>query len=596
MWRQPNIPAPNRQQTFSLKTFTGGLNNFATSPEQNCATDILNMEFRDEHAMAKRFGTTRADTTDMPYPITHLNTYRPYTDTDVPVRADKERILIGTHEKAVTRTDGMEALVEGVNYMGMYFYVYGEDIYVHAKGQAASTYVQVVGTPDTESRTWKIDAPPTTAVPLGTEHQQGVRIYNYNSSTISYVPCQNELEDASKGANVPPAYTSYIVTHKNRLFLSGNRRDDDNVFISDALNPFYFPVSLPIQIPPNSEEVVGMAIYDDGVVVSRTTDMYAITGDTNNKELGYELFKLRRLNTHVGFMNNRVAHFAHNYLFYLGADKKVYALSSVRSADKVLVTSVISNKLDLTAAPLAFTDAELKASVGVFHENMYYLSIGTRILVYSYLHTAWTVFDNLQVTSFERRGTALYMGDSEGHVVQFDKTTYLDKGKPFKARWASTWFDMGDTLSFKHFKEFIVLGQAYKDSSSDVRVGFEIDYAEQRHSYTVENKMSVWGVSAFGDRFITKHMNESYPLHIGARGRVIRITLENSYVETGKVQKLDELHVMTRMRDDDLVYVIDEKTWYLYRDLEFHGVNANEFNQPMSVLQISGDFEFRTKR
>lgn len=596
MWYQNNTPAPNRTQSYSIKSFTAGLNNYNTAPAENHATNILNMEFRDEHAMAKRFGSSRVDDVEMASPVTQLDLYRPYKDADVLVRADKGKVRLGEVEKALSRTDGVEPVLEGVTFMGSYFFAYGEDLYVFTKAQAASTYVKHVGTVSDTYRIWKVVKPPEAAVPLDKTHQQGVRVYSFTSSTIHYEPCQNEIEDASKGANVPPSHVSFLVSHKNRLFLSGNRKDDDNVFITDALNPYYFPVSLPMQVPPNGDAVRGLAVYDDGVVVSRTHDMFAITGDTNNKELGYELFKLRRLNVHIGFMNNRVAHFAHNYLFYLGADKKVYALSSVRQTEKVLVTSVISNKLDLTAAPLSFTDAELARSVAAFHDNLYYLSIGTRILVYSYVHTAWTVYDNLRVTSFAKRGTELLMGDEEGHVKQFDKSTYLDKGKPYKALWSSTWLDMGSAMDYKHFKEFMVLGQAYKDSVSNVRVNFEIDYAEVKHTYTVENKMSVWGVSAFGDRFITRHMNESYPLHIGARGRVIRFTLSNSYVQTGTLETQEELRMLTHMKDGDLVLVKESNSWHLYRDLAFHTIEPQELNQPMSVLQVSGDFEYRTKR
>lgn len=595
MWYQHNTPSPNRVQSFTIKEFTGGLTNRSTYPSMNQALDILNMEFADEHAMRKRAGTSRVNDIEMHAPVTHIGTFRPYTDTDMEVVCDGITLRIGEEEVELPKAD-VGKLMDAVNHMGAYFFTYGRNLYAYTKAQAEGTYVKLTGEDDGEYHVFRIISAPMTYTPLDTEHDQGVRVYNMNAGTIQYQPCQLELEDPYKGANVVPKNSSFITQHKNRLFVSGNVKDDDNVSISDALNPYYFPAALPIQIPPNSDKVNGLAVYDDAVLVSRTHDLFAITGDTNNPELGFERFKLRKLNVHIGFMNNRVAHSAHNYLFYLGADKNVYALSSVRQADRTLVTNLLNKHLDFKREPFTLTDEELNNACGVFHEDMYYLSVGSDVLLYSYQHQAWTRYNNLNITSFTLSGMKLHMGDADGHVKAFDNSTYMDKGEPFLARWTSTWIDMGDAPSYKHFKEFMLLGQAFNDTVSTVRVSFEIDYANVNHTYDVENKMSRWGVSAFGDRFITRNISESFPLHIGMRGRVIRFTLESGFEKKKVLADTGDLLREIEMRNNELFYLQDMDEWHVYRNHRFEQIEPAKLNEPMSVLQVSGDFEFRTKR
>ena len=62
-------------------------------------------------------------------------------------------------------------------------------------------------------------------------HLEGVLNVDYTNSNIWYEPCKAEIEDEYKGVNVIPKNIKYIVGHKGRIFASGDREDDDNIYI-----------------------------------------------------------------------------------------------------------------------------------------------------------------------------------------------------------------------------------------------------------------------------------------------------------------------------------------------------------------------------
>ena len=53
---QKNTPPPNKILNFSLRNFSGGLNNASDLLEDNESSDLLNMSFVDETLLEKRKG------------------------------------------------------------------------------------------------------------------------------------------------------------------------------------------------------------------------------------------------------------------------------------------------------------------------------------------------------------------------------------------------------------------------------------------------------------------------------------------------------------------------------------------------------------
>ena len=585
-------PPPNKLLNFTLKDFSGGLNNRSDQLKDNEAPDILNMDFADDTIMEKRkgqeyFNEWQRDNTNF------IGEFRPHQDEDVLVTATNTHLYI--ENEVLTDLNGS---VNPINHNGRLMFADGDKLYVYAKfPQEESTYFKIHGNTINDYVLFEVVSPKDNHPRLDTSHVQGVLNVDYNNYTVYYEPCENEMLDNFMGANVVPKGAKYLVSHVGRLFVSGMEDDDDAVFISHISNPFYFPVTLPMRLPPNSDKIVGMHIFDDTVVVGRKDDLYAIFGRTNRPDTGFEPFSLRRINTHTGFANHKAIDIAHNYLFYLGNDGNVYALSSTRLDEKLISTTIISRQLDLFKHPINITRDDFKTANSVFFNDRWYLNIGDVTLVYFYRTRSWTLFKNINATHMYVYKGKLIWSNKDGYIAQFSDNNYLDFGKPYKCYWHSKLMDMGDANSFKQFRECFLVAHTYEEHNSLINVRFEIDYTDVKDRVVIENQISIWGKSKWGDRLINRNINETYPIIIGRRGRNIRFKITNGYEIHGEVNTFDELETYRGRVEGVLVYVLDEEAYYLYTSREWVKQDIeNDLNQRLKFYQVNGDYELRGKR
>lgn len=590
---QKSTPPPNKILPFTLNVFNGGLNNRSTLLQPNEASDLLNMTFYDQTIMEKRKGSKVFGTVTLPEAVTYLEEYKPYSDADKVVRAGKTKFYLDGTQVA-TLTDGMD----GTNFQGKYFFVDGNSIRVYGKfPQATSTYERVSGTPVNDYKVMTVVSCPTTYTALDTTHRRGVTVYDYANSKVWYEPCQNEKVDPYLGASVVPEKPRYIANHSGRMYVSGSEKDNDNVFLTQVGNPYYFAVALPLQMPPNSDKVVGLSVYDNSVVIGREEDVHVIDGVTNNPDLGFDMFRVRKLNTHTGFASNKSVAIAHNYLFFIGNDGNAYALSSTGTDEKTLATSLLTNTVDLFAAPFRFTRDDIKNATSHFHKDLWYVSIKGYVLIYSYRHRAWTVWDNLNARSFYTYNGELIWGNESGQTCEH-ATDYLDQGKPYIAYWYSMAFDNGDASSYKQYRDFYILAHTFPEVDSDIRVTFEVDYADVTGETVVQNQLAVWGKTRFGERFINRNINASLPFTIGRRARSIRVRLVNGYKLRASVGTYAELDGLVGKEEGYLAYVSGENKYYVYKieTTSWTEVPVTSLNQAMRVYQVHGEYELRGKR
>ena len=523
--------------------------------------------------------------------VSFIDEFKPYQGEDMLLKATESTMYIG--DEVLTDLQGKP---NGVNHNGMYIFADGDSLYTYAKlHQEESTYRKVLGTPVDDYMLFEIISPPDEHAQLGTEHVEGVLVADYDNAVVYYEPCENEFSDTYKGANVVPNSVKYIVSHGGRVYLSGDDRDDDNVFISDLRRPFYYPVSLPIQLPPTSDKIVGMVVYDNSIVVGRTGDIYAIFGNTNRPDMGVEPYFLKRINTHTGFANNDAVSIVHNHLFFLGNDGNTYALGSTRVNEKELSTVITSKTIDILKSPINLTLDDIKTATAYFHQDMWYLSIKDKVLVFSYRNMAWTMWDGFNAKCFYVLGDKLIWGMKNGYVATFGED-YLDFGTPYQAFWYSKHFDMDDANSYKQFREFFIVAHTFNDYNSNINLLFEVDYADIKDSVSIENQISIWGKSKWGDRLINRNVNPSLPFVIGRRGRTIRFKFTNGYFVHGMVDTAIELESYVGRAEGVLVKVIDENAFYLYTGGSWTIMEKEDLNQRMKVYQINGDYEMRGKR
>lgn len=590
-WIRNSNPPPNRKLEFNLEDFTGGLNNRSSVIEDNQCANILNIRYTYNNALEKRNGFKPLNSYVNANPITYVSEFKPYVDVDQLVVASNNQITFD-----FTTSYAIAGEVDSVNFQGLHFYCDGVDLFVYGKfPQVGDTFTIIIGTPVATNTRMKVVDPPAGYTPLNASFTRGKTVYDYTAGTVHYEPCENELNDPYKGANLQPENPKFIQVHKNRLFVSGDHKDDDNVYITDSGNPYYFAVGLPIQLPPNSDKVRGMTIYDDAVMVGREFDMYKIQGDTNNPELGFPLFELRRINTHTGVANNHCFDVAHNYLFFLGSDGIAYALATTRMDERLVGTQIISQSVDIFSAPISAMQSDVLNARTVFDNEHWYVQIGDNTLVYSYRIRSWTMYDYVDMNAPFYWKDKLIWGRKDGKVVEWSND-FLDDGRPIFCTWHSKSFDFGSSVRYKQFKEFFLVTHAFDYNDTDVRITFNIDYSDVNVATTVENKLSIWGKAKFGDRFINRNINASVPSVIGRRARYMRVIVSNGYRVNNTVALPIDLLDIPEKYNYMGAYVTSESRYYYYFQGTWYPLTAEEVNQPMRVYKVNGEYEMKGKR
>lgn len=593
----------NPQSQFAINNTAGGINNRTVEVSPNEAMDLRNMAFYDLALMEARRGSD-IDTTmpSVSNKITWLHQYIAYnggaqmvlgTDTSMNFGS------IGTSPNlAPSFTFPTQGHADGVNFNGKYYFVDGSALYVYGTFPTVSdTHTAFTGTPDSLYHVFKVVAPPSNFTPLADPNTVGVTHYDFTNKQVWYEPCNHEMTDSYKGAVTLPPNPKYIEAFKGRIYVAGYTVSDNQLYVSDVSNPYYFPTATAVQLTPNGDLINCVTVYDNSIIIGRNHDIYALTGDTNNPTLtSMTLFSLRKLNSHSGIASNQATSQALNYLFFLGYDGNVYSLTSSTTNEKLMATTLMTDKLDLFADPYNFVPSDFNNSFCNFSNDKWYLSINNFIFVYSFRHKAWTVFDNINARAMANLDGTLYWGTDDGKVCKFTDNNYYDRGKPYKSWWTSGWFDMKDQSNFKHFQEFFVSSATFDNFNSDINLTFEVDYRESNDAIQAESSRSVWGTSKFGDLFITKSINYTQPFYLGERGRRIRITMSNGYYLSQTVAQKQNLDSITGRTEGMLVQTLDTGYYYLYTDFNWKQVTDADLNQPMRVYSIVGLYEIRGKR
>jgi hypothetical protein len=591
-WIQQSSPPPNQIHSFSLQNYAGGMNNRSRMLQDNESPHVLNMMFTDQEVLERRPGTKKYDEVHLGEPVTWMDEYRPFDETDQLIRATDTKIYA---DGAQIATTGWR--ITGVNYQGKYIYTDGGNVRVYGKFPQASIgeYVEVRGTPDAGYTVFRVASPPSGFTPLPEPHREGKTVYDYATKTLWYEPCDYEVKDTSRGSNVVPTNTDYLVSHKGRIFVSHDERADDTVYLSEIGNPYYFPVYASVQLPPTNDRVYGLEVFDDAVVIGRHEDIYLLRGETNDPNLGLPLHKLEKVNSHTGVLGARSLNVVNNYLFFLGSDGVVYGMSSAYT-NGYLATEIISKQVDLFKEPINLTFSDLRNSSTYYDDEHWYLNAGGKTLVYSYRHRSWLMWKGLNARTMFRLGDELIWGTWTGGTHTFDKASYTDLGKPFKSTWESKYFDMGQASTYKQFREFYIVAHTFDDFPSDIRFRFEVDYADVNAEVIVKNQTSRWGLSLFGDRFITRNVNSSSPIVIGRRGRLIRFLANVGFEVAHTKTNASELETIPGKVDNLCAYVTSEDTYYVYSKGAWIPLVESDYNQAMRIYQINGDYEFRGKR
>jgi hypothetical protein len=540
--------------------------------------------------MEKRKGYSRYNETLYPGGIEYLDTFK---------TKEIEVMMVCTPTKLYA--DGLEICtvnktIVGLTYLNNYYFVDGENIRVFGKmPQTPSSHIVLIGTPINEYKVFTIVNPPTGFTPLAKPAIFGKWNYDYDYSNIWYEPCQNELEDTYKGANLLPTSPTIIAMHGDRLYMNGDAVNPGNVFITDVQNAFYMPVGLPIQMPPNGQEINSMSVYMDSLVVGRKTDVNIIYGNTNRTTLDSGIFTRKSMNVHCGMANHNATSLAHDMLFYLGDDGIVYRMITPQSDIKTLSTRVISSSLDLKTYPINLTQDKFREMTSLFHDELYYLFHKDVTLVYSYKYQAWTIYKGLSITCATVKDDVIYFGGSDGYVY-IQNNDYNDNDMPYPAYWGGKRLDFGTSSNYKQFKDIYVVAHVFDNYKSDIRIRYEIDYVDVQQIAEIKNQISKWGNTLWGDRFITRNISPSLPINIGRRGRKLRINIMNGYIVDNVFTTYENMINQIYPVTGQLYKALDVNKFYFYNIGVYTEIDRSELFQPMKVYEINGEYQIKEKR
>ena len=615
------------QQLFTLDNFGGGLNNVdpENTIADNEFTDTKNMRFVGNTLMEKRQGTEMV--LNYINNITFADYYSPLIGDGSWVLANNEEIVFENSDGSF-KSFPVNGRVHGVSYNGKYYYVDGVSLYVYNGEDyykiIAEPFSYLVNDVAKTDKTITVDSIPEsvkvgdvvwftsgiledydnvnstygitktiTAIDSGTlvitldsavgydidaKEDFKVPVSFYEPSTkiygdevwdkeahlAYYLPCREELADSFSGNSYIPDKPSIITVHNNRLFISGDTKSPNAVYMSSIsmLGPqaLYFPASASVSVTPNGKPIVDMVVFDNALIIGRNEDLFVLYGDTEYPATivsGGTQFYLKQLDATTGFMNIDCGALINNYYIYLGYDGRFYALNTPTTYVEYLMTRPLDFKCDIYSPPFNLPKNTVVNTSTVAYRNEVMFSIdGDFVVVYNYDNMSFTYYTGWNAKCLYTDGLNLYIGayhfmkwlDSENiyHDYHGETESYV----PIKSKLSTKRYDLNMSAMFKYFKRFMLTTRAYENANSYIQVDFEIDYHQKNTSedYIISSNNGRFGISEWGKAsFGTQELLKSGWLNLDVRGRTIKFAFSNENVD--EPMRIYDLNVLWGIRD-----------------------------------------------
>ena len=609
-----SMPTTNTKLSFVLNDFSGGLVNNVNDAKMkdNQSPDMLNMMFRVDGLLQKRPGTIFINDTPFVDDLIRVIPYEYEANREVLLYLNSQGLYYKSNDefKCVWENNGLD--LKYAHFMGTLYFTDGLFIYSYNH---------------TDKKTCKIVNPPSDFTPNPKPAVTGVhkeKLIKTLSSGVNvyekwYEPCQYELEDGYKGSNfIPPCIDCFIV-HKDRLYISGGSFSPNMIWISDLLNPFYFPSALPIQTPPDDDVITAFHVYNDELIIGRRDSIYALFGNTNRND-SIEQYRLVKVNSHTGMANSHSADNVYHLMFFAGTDGNFYKLNPPTSSNNTLYTSQLNTTLDITMPPFNLVSDDIRSAITIFDgtNGLWYVQIADITLVYSYQLRAWTRYNHIDATTFFKLNNVVHFSrltgciyrfaDKEGNQKYYDDYFDLDTGDviqlPICAYWTSRNMDLGTPSRVKQFRDTYITSECFDDYATTVNVKYEVDYVDIREEFKIENEVSKWDRAIFDvSKFVSRNIDRSLPLMINRRGRTIKVYFGCGYEYWGSMPTVPPPGLISEYQ---LVYVKEDEKLYLRvprrdgftdkKDKYFIEFPKEELNQALLVHNIMGIYELKGYR
>lgn len=603
-------PTTPERLTYSFKDFTGGLNNVSSENRllDNESPDLLNVKFRKDGVLEKRSGLSEykyhMETLGINGVLRNVWVLKPKPGVETLLMHVNLDFYYITSTGKVTfipwGQDGVYKPVSGTQFMDKFFLVDG------------TNHIRFFKLDELETMDlpwiYFIAYPPEGFTPAPKPAIEGVykeEVYQGHRKKVWYEPCQYEMEDGYKGTNMQVNNCTMIVVHKDRLYCTGNPKDPNMIYISDILNPYYFPASLPVQAPPDGDMITCMRIYNDGVVIGRENDVYVLNGNTNRDN--NEAYTFKKINTHTGIANNNSADVVHNFMFYVGSDGNAYKLRTTSTDKTIIATQQLNVKVNFKAYPISKSINEILAVHTGYdpYNGEWWIQFEDFSVIYNYQLMSWTRYTGTENTKLINFNDKFLLARSDCKITQFDETVYYDVDfqypllkLPIPCYWTSKDIDFGSPIRVKQIRDTYIVSEVFDTERCDIRVKYDIDYVTVENEHRVESEISLWNKAIWDkNRFISSNIARSLPIMVGRRGRTFRIWLGNGYVFKDYVEELPH---QSETEVGDLFYCQGAFYVRIPRDYEtreyYRKLDESELYQPMKIYEVSGLYQLRGYR
>lgn len=674
-----NMPDSPMRLTFTLNDFSGGLVNNVNDAKMKDSEspDMLNMQFRNDGLIQKRPGLVHVHTCKERTNISDCIPFEFQPNEFVYIYRTPYQLYYESHEgkqiviweSPVTtlpppHTDYLGVKICHVHFMNTLMFTDGQNLYKFKFDEETG-----------EPRTYKIVAPPEEFTPNpapaltgetkenlignfkylhwdfepGIDYrdetytqqdengyayyldEEGNRVYQSNFMKWDnslpggflyetwYEPCEYELEDGYKGINLIPPPARLIEVHKDRLYVAGSDYDRNMVWVSDILNPLYFPVSTALSTPPNDDYITALHNYNDTLIIGRRDTIFSLFGNTNRNTTS-DMYVLTELNCHTGMANQYSVNKVFHMLFYVGSDGNFYKLHPPSTTSDSFYTTQLNTKIDITLPPfnLEVSCATLSCSEFDAKEGLWYIQLGDHTLVYNYSLMAWTRYNNVNALKFfvvngkvqyiNTFGSIYQMPSKDANQDYFDDVyeSVIDRviKIPINAYWSSRNMDMGQPARVKQFRDTYVTSESFEDYPTVVNVKYEVDYVDIADSFTIENEIAKWDRAIFNQsKFTSRNIDRSLPLMLNRRGRTLKVFYGSGYKYVGlwfmipEPGSIEEGQIFYSMEDDALFLRVPcRREFKNIKDRYYINLTEKKLNDALLVHNVTGLYELKGYR
>lgn len=605
------------RSTFIFNDFSGGLNNVLTESKltNKQSPDLLNVRFRKDGVLEKRSGLKSYKIVPDGYSINgNLNgawVVKVKDDAEgLLMHVDNNLIYVRSHDKKPIYIPWGQASEH--RSIELSVAQFQDKVYFVDNGlRIHFLKISELENDDSPYIYYIVDPPkgftPKPKPAVEGEYKEGASDYGLpNMRNAWYEPCEFELEDGYKGTNKTESFRKrYICVHNDRLYVTGDDNNPNMVFISDILNPFYFPASLPIQTPPDGDRIVALEVFGKSLIIGRKESMYSLTGNTNRESTNS--FQLTKISTHTGVVNHKCLDNVQGFLFYVGNDCNLYKMSYSLSDNPTIITKKLNVNIDLKKPPLNKTVDEIRSAHTYYdvYNGEWWIQLGKDSLIYNYDFMSWTRYNGCENRAMLHYQDKFTLCRDNSTFTHFDDSVYYDIDYeyptlklPIPCYWTSKNIDFGVPSRVKQIRDTYIVSEVFDDKKCDVRVKYSIDYVDVETENRVESDIALWDKAIWDkSRFISSNISRSLPIMVGRRGRTFKIWVGNGYKFKDYVLELPH---QSESEVGDLYFCNNKFYVRIPRDYEtreyYKEVKEDELYQPLKLYEISGLYEFKGYR